>query len=185
MHTSCKSCTKNKAFLARYKNIVRLLQDKIIRIFLQDFIKILQENYLAIFLARFLQHFYILHEKLYFSAILARCVQHLVQNLASLARKILARFAYFLQDGFYWACLRILFYNYVELCVLFMWQNQTYLWLDLRKPSFHAQLEIFRNIDFNYLRYYNSGREVDAWMKFATILYLFIIYLSTSYMVNS
>ena len=29
-------------------------------------------------------------------------LQDLVQDLASLARKILARFAYFLQDGFYW-----------------------------------------------------------------------------------
>ena len=29
-------------------------------------------------------------------------MQDLVQDLASLARKILARFAYFLQDGFYW-----------------------------------------------------------------------------------
>ena len=29
-------------------------------------------------------------------------LQDLVQDLASLARKILARFGYFLQDGFYW-----------------------------------------------------------------------------------
>ena len=27
-----------------------------------------------------------------------------------------------------------------------------------------------RNTDFNYLRYYNSGREADPCMKFATIL---------------
>ena len=26
------------------------------------------------------------------------------------------------------------------------------------------------NAEFNYLKYYNSGREADAWMKFATIL---------------
>ena len=40
----------------------------------------------------------ILQEKLYFSARLAKYVQY----LASLAIKILARFAYFSQDGFYW-----------------------------------------------------------------------------------
>ena len=28
----------------------------------------------------------------------------------------------------------------------------------------------FRNTDFNYLKYCNSGREADACMKFATIL---------------
>ena len=33
---------------------------------------------------------------------LAKYVQDSVQDLASLARKILARFVYFLQDGFYW-----------------------------------------------------------------------------------
>ena len=27
-----------------------------------------------------------------------------------------------------------------------------------------------RNADFNYLKYYNSGRETDACMKFAIIL---------------
>ena len=32
----------------------------------------------------------------------ARHVQDLVQDLASLVRKILARLEYFLQDGFYW-----------------------------------------------------------------------------------
>ena len=37
-----------------------------------------------------------------FSARHARYVLDLVQDLASLARKILARFAYFLQDRFYW-----------------------------------------------------------------------------------
>ena len=46
----------------------------------------------------------------------------------------------------------------------------SYMWLDLRKPGFHAQLQIFRNTEFNYLKYYNSGREADACMKFATIL---------------
>ena len=28
----------------------------------------------------------------------------------------------------------------------------------------------FGNTEFNYLKYYNSGREADAYMKFATIL---------------
>ena len=45
-----------------------------------------------------------------------------------------------------------------------------YMWLDLRKPDFHAQSQMFRNTEFNYLKYYNSGRETDACMKFATIL---------------
>ena len=44
------------------------------------------------------------------------------------------------------------------------------MWLDLRKPGFHAQLQIFRNTKFNYLKCYNSGREADACMKFAMIL---------------
>ena len=38
------------------------------------------------------------------------------------------------------------------------------------KTGFHAQLQIFRNTEFNYLKYYNSGREAGACMKFATIL---------------
>ena len=29
-------------------------------------------------------------------------MQHIVHDIASLAKKILARLAYFLQDGFYW-----------------------------------------------------------------------------------
>ena len=44
------------------------------------------------------------------------------------------------------------------------------MWLDSRKPGFHTQLQIFRNNEFNYLKYYNSGREADACMKFDTIL---------------
>ena len=49
--------------------------------------------------------FYIYQEKLHFSVKLGRCMQDSVQDLASLARKILARLAYFLQDGFYWVIL--------------------------------------------------------------------------------
>ena len=48
--------------------------------------------------------------------------------------------------------------------------HQINMWLDLRKPGFHAQLQIFRNTEFNYLKCHNSGREADACMKFATIL---------------
>ena len=60
-----------------------------------------------------------------------------------------------------------------------------HMWLDLRKPSFHIQLQIFRNTDFNYLKYYNLVRKTDTCMKFATIQQLFIIYLFTNYRVNS
>ena len=44
------------------------------------------------------------------------------------------------------------------------------MWLGLRMPGFHTQLQIFRNTEFNYVKYYNSGREADACIKFATIL---------------
>ena len=50
------------------------------------------------------------------------------------------------------------------------------LWLDFRKSSFHTELYIFRNVDFDYLKYYNSGKETDGCMKLSTI-----IYLSTNY----
>ena len=73
------------------------------KLFLQDMkdlARIFLENYLTIFLTRLLQDFYTLQEKLHFSARFARYVQNLVQDPASLARKMLARFAYFLQDGF-------------------------------------------------------------------------------------
>ena len=71
--------------------------------FLQDFDQILQENYLTIFSCKILARFFVSCKKSFiFSARLARYLQDLVQDLASLARIILARFAYFLQDGFYW-----------------------------------------------------------------------------------
>ena len=38
------------------------------------------------------------------------------------------------------------------------------------KPTFHAQLKILRNINFNYLKYCNSGRKTDASTKFSMIL---------------
>ena len=43
-----------------------------------------------------------LQENFIFSAKLVRYEQDLMQDLASLARKILASLAHFLQDGFYW-----------------------------------------------------------------------------------
>ena len=36
------------------------------------------------------------------ASFLVQDLQNIVQDLASLARKVLAIFAYFLQDGFYW-----------------------------------------------------------------------------------
>ena len=98
-----------KLFLQDMKNLARILQENFARkfckiIFLQGFDHILQENYLTIFSCKFLSGFFVSCKKSFiFSARLARYVQDLVQDLASLARKILARFAYFLQDHFYWA----------------------------------------------------------------------------------
>ena len=51
-----------------------------------------------------------MQEKLHFSVRLARYVQGLMQDLTSLARKILSRLAYILQDGFYWE-LKLIFLN--------------------------------------------------------------------------
>ena len=70
--------------------------------FLQDLIKVLQENYLKIFLARFLQDPLYLARKATF---LVQDLQDLMKDFASLARKLLARLEYFLQDGFYWEIL--------------------------------------------------------------------------------
>ena len=72
-------------------------------IFLQDVIKILQENYVSYnfflqVLARSVHDFSILARK---ASFLVQVLQDLLQDLASLARKILTRLAYFLQDGFY------------------------------------------------------------------------------------
>ena len=91
---SCKSCTKNKAFLARYKVSCKDLARKNRKIiFLQDLIKILQEKvtFLQIFLTRFLQDFSYLARK---ASFLVQDLQDLARDLASLARKILTRFAY-------------------------------------------------------------------------------------------
>ena len=69
------------------------------KLFLQDLIKISQENYLAEFSYKILARFFISCKK---SFILVQDLQDSVQHLASLARKILARFEYFLHDDFYW-----------------------------------------------------------------------------------
>ena len=63
--------------------------------------KKLQESYLVTFIAMFFQYFLCLTRK-HFSARLEGYMQDLIQDRASLARKILASLAYFLQDGFYW-----------------------------------------------------------------------------------
>ena len=86
------SCTKDEAFLTRYEKSCKNLARKDCKILsLQDSNKILQENCLA----TFLQASSYLAKNFIFSARLARLS-------ASLARKILARIGYFLQDGFYW-----------------------------------------------------------------------------------
>ena len=80
---------------------IKTLQEKITR---QFSCKTLIKSYKKVILHFFLQDsckiVYILQEKLHFSARIARYVQDSVQDLASIARKILVRFAYFLQDGF-------------------------------------------------------------------------------------
>ena len=63
--------------------------------------------------------------------------------------------------------------QYHEFLNLLYVQLHTYMWLDLRKPSFHAQLHIiFRNTDFNYLKYYILEMRTDAWMPFTTNLHI-------------
>ena len=88
---SCKSCTKNEAFLARYKMSCKNLARKFCKIiFLQDLDHILQENYFTIFSCKILARFFVSCKKSFiFSARLARYVQDLVQDLASLVRKYL------------------------------------------------------------------------------------------------
>ena len=73
LHVSCKSCTKNEAFLERWKKSCKILARKNCKIiFLQDLIKILQENYLADFSCKILTRFFISYKKSFnFSARLA------------------------------------------------------------------------------------------------------------------
>ena len=69
-----KSCTKNEAFLARYKKSCKKLARKYCKMnFLQDLIKVLQENYLRIFSCKILARVFISCKKSFiFSARLAR-----------------------------------------------------------------------------------------------------------------
>ena len=66
---------------------------------MQDVDQTLQENYLTIFSGKIFARFFISCKE---SFILVQDLQDFVQDLASFARKILARFEYFLQGGFYW-----------------------------------------------------------------------------------
>ena len=78
-----------KLFLQHTKNLARMLQEKNCKIiFFQDLIKILQQNYLAIFCSLLIARK---------ASFLLQDLQDLVQNLA---RKVLVRFGYFLQDCF-------------------------------------------------------------------------------------
>ena len=101
---------KMKFFLQDLNNLARFLQENFCKIlFLQDLDQILQENYLTILSCKILARCFVSCKKSFiFSARLARYVQDLVQDLASLARKKLARFAYFLQDSFYWVVKRLI-----------------------------------------------------------------------------
>ena len=104
---SCtKSCIKNEAFLAKYKNLARK-NFKII--FLQDLIKILQENYLAFYLAIFLQDFLYLARKASFLA------QDL-QGMCTILSKILQD--KYLQD-LYVSCKTV--FNETDGCYLWLW----------------------------------------------------------------
>ena len=79
MHSSCKKIT------ARYTSC---------KIWLN-----LAKNYLAVFLARSVQDFLLLTR---IASFLVQDLQDLMHDLVSLAREIIARLVYFLQDGFYW-----------------------------------------------------------------------------------
>ena len=94
---------KNENFLERHKNLSRALQEKLKDNFLarsdQSLIAKLSYNFSCKILARF---FYVYCKKSFiFSARLPRYVKDILQDLASLARKTLARLEYFLQDCFY------------------------------------------------------------------------------------
>ena len=86
-----------KLFLQDMQNLARILQEKFARSFSCKILtKYCKKIILQFFLARkaslLVQDWQVLVQDL----------QDLVQELASHARKILARFGYFLQDGFYW-----------------------------------------------------------------------------------
>ena len=84
------------------ETLARILQEKFQENFLARFYQQLVENYLANFSCKILTSFFKSWKKSFiFTVRLARDEQELTQHLASLARNILATFAYFLQDSFY------------------------------------------------------------------------------------
>ena len=95
---------KMKRFLQELTILQELARKNCKIICLQDFNHILQENYLAVSSCKISARFFDSCKKSFiFSASLARFN----------ARKILARLAYFLQDGFYWD-LSSLMYDHIH-----------------------------------------------------------------------
>ena len=95
-----------KLFLQVFKILQESCKKNLQDNFLARFDRNLAKNYLANFTCKILARNFISCKKSFiFSVRLARHVQDLVQDLAGLARKMLARFTYFLQDG-----LRIYYY---------------------------------------------------------------------------
>ena len=96
--------SKHSRYNLQHNNIIIIQRKKLQDSFLARFDQILKENYLTMFSCKIIARFFISCKKSFifiFSARLARYVQDLVKDPASLARKILARFACFLQDRFY------------------------------------------------------------------------------------
>ena len=127
---SCiKSCTclaslalKMKLFLQDIYTLARILQENSKIRFLQDLITILQENYLANVSCTILARFLYLTRK---ASFLAQDLQNLVQDFASLARKVLERFGYFLQDSFtgigpLWVHVHVIATLNATICVCFL-----------------------------------------------------------------
>ena len=84
------------------KEIHQMRSTRFIKIWSKSFQKIILQFFLARFMQDLCKIFISCKKRFIFSARLARYVQDLVQDLASLARKVLSKFAHFLQDGFYW-----------------------------------------------------------------------------------
>ena len=94
---------KMKLFLQELKNLARTckkkLQDNFLARYDLNLARKLSCNFFLQVLARSVQDFSILAKR---ASFLVQDFQDLMQDLASLARKILATLAYFLQDDFYW-----------------------------------------------------------------------------------
>ena len=80
------------------KEIHQMRSTRFIKIWSKSFRKIILQFFLARFMQDLCKIFISCEKRFIFSARLARYVQ----DLASLARKVLSKFAHFLQDGFYW-----------------------------------------------------------------------------------